>query len=402
MQNGKFAPFLENRINRFYSEVIEPRKNKKHLVLGSNFDCSSNSIALFNNDYLCVGSHPKIAEAQIKILEKHGNGVVMSGVFMQGECPKKTFEDAMAKFVGYEASVLCQSGYSANVGLLQAIAGEGVPVYIDFSAHASLWEGIKAADAKAVAFNHNDFQHLEKQIIKNGQGVILIDSLYSVHGTVAPLKEIVEISEKYNCILVVDESHSLGTHGKHGSGLVSEMGLTSRVDFITASLAKAFAGRAGIIFCSKKFAGYFPYVSFPAIFSSVLLNHEIEALMATLNLIKSFDDRREKLRNISKSLRDNISELGYSVNSESHIISLESGLESDTEIFRDCLEKNGVFGAVFCSPATPKNRSVIRLSLNSGLTEQKISYVTEVLKKIRDEVGMKNWRSTKRKIINNS
>lgn len=401
MQNGKFAFFLEDRIDKFYSDTIEPRKNKKHLVLGRNFDRGTSSVALFNNDYLCVGNHPKVIESQINVLKTHGNGVVMSGVFIQGECSKKHFEDLMAEFVGYEASVLCQSGYAANVGLLQAIAGENVPVYIDFFAHASLWEGIKAAGARAVPFNHNHYEHLEKQIIKNGQGVILVDSLYSVEGTIAPLERIVEISEKYNCILVVDESHSLGTHGKNGSGLVSELGLTDRVDFITSSLAKTFAGRAGIVLCSKRFAGYFPYVSFPAIFSSVLLNHEIEGLVATLNLIKSFDNRRERLKQVSKTLRDNISALGYNIASESHIISIESGLEKDTEILRDALEENGVFGAVFCNPATPKNRSVIRFSLNSSLTYEQINYVTSVLEKIRDQVGMQNWQSTaiKRKSI---
>ncbi len=392
--------FLEDRMDRFYKEIIEPRKNKKHLVLGQNFDPKSNSLALFNNDYLCVGSHPEVAQSQINVLKNQGNGVVMSGVFMQGKCPKQRFEDMMAEYTGYEAAILCQSGYAANVGLLQAIAGESIPVYVDFSAHASLWEGVKAAGAIAVPFNHNSCEHLERQIKKNGQGVILVDSLYSVEGSVAPLKEIVEIAKKYECILVVDESHSLGTHGKMGSGMVSELGLTDQVDFVTASLAKTFAGRAGIVLCSKKFAGYFPYIAFPAIFSSVLLNHEIEGLITTLELIKTFDDRRERLRILSKDFRDKLDALGYNIASESHIVSIESGLESDTEILRDVLENNGVFGAVFCSPATPKNRSVVRLSLNSSLTDEQINRLVVVFDKIRDEVGMKNWRSTKRKMIN--
>ncbi len=395
------AFFLEERMDRFYKEIIEPRKNKKHLVLGKNFDPQSNSLALFNNDYLCVGSHPAVAESQINVLKNQGNGVVMSGVFMQGKCPKQRFEDMMAEYTGYEAAILCQSGYAANVGLLQAIAGEGIPVYVDFSAHASLWEGVKAAGAIPVPFNHNSCEHLERQIKKNGCGVILIDSLYSVDGSIAPLREIVEISQKYGCILVVDESHSLGTHGANGSGLVSELGLADKVDFITASLAKTFAGRAGIVLCSKKFAGYFPYISFPAIFSSVLLNHEIEGLITTLNLIKTFDERRERLKVLSQDFRTKMDHLGYNIVSESHIVSIESGLESDTEILRDALENNGVFGAVFCSPATPKNRSVVRLSLNSSLSNEEINRLVSVFDKIRDEVGMKNWRSTKRKALSN-
>lgn len=400
MKSSKFAFFLENRLDRFYSDTIEPRKNKKHLVLGRQFD--SNSINLFNNDYLAIGNHPDISDAQIKTLKQQGNGIVMSGVFMQGICPKQNFENLIADYVSYESAILCQSGYVANVGLVQAIASENIPVYVDFSAHASLWEGVRSSGAKAVAFNHNSCEHLERMIKKNGQGVILIDALYSVDGSIAPLKEIVEISEKYECILIVDESHSLGVFGPNGSGLVKEMGLSTRVPFITASLAKTFAGRAGIIFCSKRFAGYFPYISYPAIFSSVLLNHEIDGLIATLSLIKKFDDRRARLKEVSRVLRERLNLLGYSLASESQIISIESGLEHDTEILRDELEENKIFGAVFCSPATPKNRSVIRLSLNSSLSDDEINYVISVFEKIKDKVGMQKWRSTRKKLSLNS
>ncbi len=400
MKDNRFPIFLEERINKFYIDVIEPRKNKRHLVLGQNFD--KKSLNLFNNDYLSIASHQNIVNAQINSLKQSGNGIAMSGVFIQGDCPKKEFEDKMAEYIGHEAAILCQSGYAANVGLLQAIASKEIPVYIDFSAHASLWEGIKASEAKALSFQHNNCNHLERLIKENGQGIIVIDSVYSVDGSIAKLEEIVKISEKYDCILIVDESHSLGTHGNKGSGLVSELGLTNKVHFITASLAKTFAGRAGLVTCSKKFAGYFPYISFPAIFSSVLLNHEIEGLIATLDIIKNADDKRKRLKNNYTLIKNELDLLGYNIASESQIISIESGLESDTEILRDELENNGIFGAVFCSPATPKNRSVIRLSINSSLTDKEISHIISTFEKIKDKVGMKNWKSTKRKITKES
>lgn len=401
MKNIKFPNFLEDRINKFYEDIIHPRKNKKHLVLGNEI-LQPDSLILYNNDYLSIGNHKDIVDAQIKTLESSGNGVVMSGVFMQGDCPKKIFEDELANFVGHESAILCQSGYVANVGLIQSLVSKDMPVYIDFSAHTSLWEGIRAADAKTVPFLHNDPKHLERVIKQNGQGLILIDSLYSVMGTIAPIKEIVEISEKYDCILVVDESHSLGTHGKNGAGLVNELGLTDRIHFITASLAKVFAGRAGIVTCSKRFAGYFPFVSYPAIFSSVVLNHEIEGLRATLKIIRNSDEARKKLKENSEYIRENLDLIGYNIESESHIVSIESGLEADTEILRDELEKRGVFGAVFCSPATPKNRSVIRLSINSSLTKTDLDRIIRVCEEIKDIVGMKNWRSTKKKINKSS
>ncbi len=165
-----------------------------------------------------------------------------------------------------EAGVLCQSGWCANTGLIQSIANKDVPVYIDMLAHTSLWEGIHSAGANAVPFMHNDADHLRKQVKHHGAGVIVVDSLYSTSGSLCPLTEIVEISEENGCILVVDESHSLGTHGPHGKGLVVGLGLTEHVHFRTASLAKAFAGRAGFITCSERFSEYFRYESNPADF----------------------------------------------------------------------------------------------------------------------------------------
>ena len=147
---------------------------------------------------------------------------------------------------------------------------------------------------------------------KYGSGII-IDSLYSTIGDIAPIAEIANLSQKYNCIYVVDESHSIGTHGNKGSGLVNALGLTKQVDFITISLAKTFAGRAGLITCNKRFAGYFPYISYPAIFSSSILDYEIAGLNATLEVIKDSDYLRKMLVNKSQYLRNELKKLNYDI-----------------------------------------------------------------------------------------
>jgi len=233
-------------------------------------------------------------------------------------------------------------------------------------------------------------------INEHGQGIILLDSLYSTNGDIAPLLDIIDIANRHNCISVVDESHSLGTHGPHGAGLVASLGLSHKVHFITASLAKAFAGRAGIIICSRHFAKYYPYMAYPAIFSSALLSHEIAGLRATLEVIKNDDYRRESLRENSEFFREGLRKIGYNISSQSQVVAIEGGLESDTELLRDALEERGVFGSVFMSPATPKTRSLMRFSVHSGLKKFELQYVLDVCETIRDEVGMWNWKSTKR------
>ena len=172
-----YCDFLIKRINDFYQTVVFSRKNKRPLPINGQYN--ENSIILVSNDYLGIANHPKILSAQSESIKKQNNKIVMSAVFLKGNSPQGSFEKEMAQYFGYESSILCQSGWAANVGLLQAIAEKDVPVYIDFFAHMSLWEGVKAANAKAVPFLHNNVVHLEKMINKHGPGIILIDSLYS-------------------------------------------------------------------------------------------------------------------------------------------------------------------------------------------------------------------------------
>lgn len=394
------APTLPDFVDKKFTALDEasfkPRKNGKPLVLGNRVP-GPNSVILQSNDYLNISKHPDITAAQIKVLQNSGKEMVMSAVFLHEKSEKFMFEKAMADFVGFEDSVLCQSGWAANVGLIQVIASENTPVYIDYFAHMSLWEGIKSAGAKPYPFRHNDAGHMERLIKEHGPGIVLVDSLYSTTGDIAPLEDIVAIAERYGCVSVIDESHSLGTHGKKGAGIVSELGLTERVHFLTASLAKGFAGRAGIIFCSKRSAKYYPYMAYPAIFSSTLLLHEFVGLQVALKVIMSGNDRRDRLHEHAKFLREGLDNLGYNIVSQSQIVSIESGFDSDTEKLRDALEEKNVFGSVFVAPATPKNRSLVRFSLHSGLKREDLQYVLNVCEEIRDEVNMWEWKSTKRK-----
>ena len=264
--------------------------------------------------------------------------------------------------------------------------------------HMSYWEGIRSAGAQSVPFRHNDVHSLRQCIKKYGPGVIAIDSVYSTSGSVAPLRDIVEVSEKFGCTLIVDESHSLGTHGPLGAGMVAELGLSCRVAFRTASLAKAFAGRAGFIACSAAFADYFKYESLPAIFSSTLLPYEIAMLDATLTVIQREHWRRELLRNNARRIREGLVQLGYNINgSDSHIVSLESGSEQNTIALRNALNERGVFGSPYCAPATPANRALLRFSICAALTNEDIAKVLRVCDEIRSVVNVAEWPSTNRK-----
>jgi CAI-1 autoinducer synthase len=348
-----------------------------HLLRGKQ--PQPNDVMLLSNDYLSILGERSLREAQARALVTGGSELLMSSIFTHGDGnPMQCLETAFAAYMESEDSIVCQSGWAANIGLIQSIAEPSVPIYIDLIAHASLWEGARSAGTKAIPFRHNDASHAERQIRKSGPGIIVVDTVYSTNGSLCPLRDFVDVAEKTGCIIVADESHSLGTHGPKGAGITVALGLSKRVHFRTASLAKAFAGRAGLITCSTRFKEYFRLESRPSIFSSALLEHEYVWFNQALHLIANADDRRERLHAMSKRLRIALSEEGFDLSAGSEqIIALPSGSEPETMKLRDALQERGVFGAVFCAPATPKNHCVIRLSVNSGLSDDQIDRTVE-------------------------
>lgn len=396
-RNAEVPEFVSLRVGKYYRDRVENTWGGGHIMRGRV--PGADALHLCSNDYLSLAQHPRILAAMADSIRSDGNGLLMSGIFLHGACPQIELEERLAEFMLAESGVLCQSGYSANTGLIQAIANEQTPVYADMMAHMSLWEGIKSAGAKAITIFHNDVEHLERQILRHGPGIVVVDSIYSTTGSIAPLGKIVEICEAQGCLLVADESHSLGTHGPNGEGLVVELGLAERVHFRTASLAKAFAGRAGFITCSRQFGEYFKSESNPAIFSSTLLPHDVRGLEATLSVIRQEGWRRERLHANAAYLRTRLDALGYNLNdSRSQIISLESGTEQQTIVLRDALESRGLFGSIFCAPATPKSRALMRFSVNAALAEEDLERIVATCRDIRDEVDVASWSSTRRKL----
>jgi CAI-1 autoinducer synthase len=267
----------------------------------------------------------------------------------------------------------------------------------------SLGEGARAANAPAHAFRHNDPAHLERMVSPHGPGVVVVDSVYSTTGALCPLVEIVEVAERHGCTIVVDESHSLGTHGPSGAGLCAQLGVTHRVHFITASLAKAFAGRAGFFTAPPQMRYYVLISAFPNIFSSSLLPHEIAGLAATLEVIRQADDARARLHAHTRRLRASFTELGYPIHQGSEqIIALEAGTESGAMQLRDELQAQDVVGSIFCAPATSKNRAMVRLTLHASLTEAELQHVEQVAADIAPIVQPWDWPIARRARVQRS
>ncbi|HXE48829.1 MAG TPA: alpha-hydroxyketone-type quorum-sensing autoinducer synthase [Ramlibacter sp.] len=386
---------LRQRIATEFQSRWETEWGRKFVTHG--IPPGPDAVRLDGNDYLAVTGNPLVVQAQLDALRCDQEFIIQSGVFQLDGNPASQLQSALASWLGKEDALLCQSGYTANLGLLQVIADPQTPVYLDSLAHMSLWEGARAAGAPAHGFRHNDPAHLSKMAARHGPGLVVVDSVYSTTGAVARLAELVEVAEQHDSMILVDESHSLGTHGPGGTGLCAMLGLTDRVHFITASLAKAFAGRAGFFTMPAELRPYLMCHSYPSIFSSCLLPHEVAGLSATLEVIKRAGEARRRLHANTRRVRAAFHESGYPIHQGSEqIISLEAGAESDTLALRDALETRGVFGAVFCAPATSRNRAMVRLTLNAALTDAEMERVAAVAREIAAQVKPWNWPIARR------
>ena len=391
----KLSARLQGRIATQFAARLRDEWGGKFVTHGR--PPNSNDVRLDGNDYLSITGHPEIVQAQLVSIKTDREFVLQSGVFQLEGNSAWQLERGLCDWLGVEDGLLCQSGYTANLGLLQVVADPNTPIYMDSLAHMSLWEGARAAQAPVHAFRHNDPAHLAKMTERHGPGLVVVDSIYSTTGALCPLREMVEQAERSGSMILVDESHSVGTHGPAGAGLCAMLGLTDRVQFITFSLAKAFAGRAGFFSMPAELRNYLMCHSFPSIFSSCLLPHEVAGLRATLDVIKRSDAARQKLHANTRRLRGSLSDLGYPIHHGSEqIISLEAGAEFDTLALRDALEDHGVIGAVFCAPATSRNRAMVRLTLNAALTEAEMGHVEAAAQAVAPIVKPWDWPIARR------
>jgi CAI-1 autoinducer synthase len=395
VRGPQLSPRLQQRIESQFAARLRDEWGGKFVTHGRQ--PRSDDVRLDGNDYLAITGHPDIVQAQLASLRSDREFVLQSGVFQLEGAGAWQLERALCGWLGVADGLLCQSGYTANLGLLQVVADRETPVYMDSLAHMSLWEGARAAQAPVHPFRHNDPAHLAKVMERHGAGLVVVDSVYSTTGALCPLRDIVEAVERSGSMILVDESHSVGTHGPEGAGLCALLGLTQRVQFITFSLAKAFAGRAGFFSMPAELRNYLMCHSFPSIFSSCLLPHEVAGLRATLDVVRRSDDAREKLHANTRRLRASLSDLGYPIHQGSEqIISLEAGMEIDTLALRDALEGHGVIGSVFCAPATSRNRALVRLTLNAGLTEAELSHVEAAARTVAGQVKPWDWPIARR------
>ncbi|WP_194819086.1 alpha-hydroxyketone-type quorum-sensing autoinducer synthase [Nocardia sp. XZ_19_385] len=380
------ADRVQSRVDRFSYGRVVGEWGGRHLLHG--LTPGPDAVLLNSNDYLGLAGDQRIVEAMCAALAA-GGARFTSGAFVDGDHPQIAVERELADHMRAPAGILCQSGWDANIGLLQSIADPRTPVYLDSLAHMSMWHGAKVAGAPIHPFRHNFPGHLREEIRTYGPGIIAVDSIYSTNGSRAPLAQLCDVAEQTGSLLVVDETRSLGTDGPLGAGSVVALGLAERVPFRVASLSGALAGRAGFVAANGvDFVDYFRMESFPAVFSGTLLPHDLAGISAALAAARADDWRRERLVVLSERVRTALTSLGFDLESAAgHIIALQAGPDLRALAMRDFLEARGIFGAVLCPPATARHRTIVRFCLHADLTDTEVDRIIQACKEVRDAFG---------------
>ena len=359
-----------------YTELLENLKSHSHFRDIKDFDGKNEKYIYYNgkkllnlssNNYLGFADNAKITEEFLDFAGSKYTFGSASARLLTGTLPVyKELEDLLSAMFGKEKTLLFNSGYHANVGINSSIAGKGDVIFSDKLNHASIIDGMRLSEGKFFRYPHNNMKALEKLLIRErknfNNAVIVSESVFSMDGDIANLQKLVELKEKYNCILILDEAHAFGVFGKKGLGVTEALGITDKVDLIVGTFGKAIGSMGAFATGSRTLIEYLTNKARSFIFSTAL---------PPINIAFSKWIIENKLPNTYEK-RMNMLSIGKKAGSDSHIIPVIIGGNKETVDICDILFHNGFFTLPIRPPTVPEGTSRLRLSLTTDITEKEI------------------------------
>jgi 8-amino-7-oxononanoate synthase len=325
---------------------------------------------LSSNDYLGLTGHPAVLEAAAQAARR-GAGAGASRLVVGTDPAYRELEERVAAFQGTEAALVFGSGYLANVGVLQGLLGPEDAVFSDRLNHASIWDGIRLSRATLYRYDHCDPDSLESLLREADRAgarrkLIVSDSVFSMDGDVAPVAELVELKERYDAALVVDEAHAGGVFGPHGQGLAHELGVADRVDLHVGTFSKAFGVYGGFVAGDASWIRHLLNTSRTFIYTTGLPPALVGAITVALELVREAGEARRELQQRACVFRARLAELGLDTcGSTTQIVPILVGeSEAALELSRE-LEAHGVLGVAIRPPTVPHGTARLRCSLSA-------------------------------------
>lgn len=338
---------------------------------------------LASNDYLGLQQRSGIADAWM--------GAAASRLIVGNNPVYGRFEEEFARFKGTESCLLFSSGYMANVGVIPSLMGRHDVVFSDRLNHASIVDGIVLSRAEHVRYRHRDLDHLETLLRKADTGskkLIVTDSIFSMDGSIAPLRELVELKDRYGAMLMVDEAHSGGLYGEQGQGLVHELGLTERVEIQMGTFSKAYGGYGAYIAGDEVLKQYLVNKARSFIYTTALPPAVIESVRLNWLQARKEEWRRKELSRKAVWFREALRQRGFDTGeSESHIVPLLLGSNERTVRFSEKLQQAGIAAVAIRPPTVPEGTARIRFTLMATHRDEDLQWAVEQIDRAGRELA---------------
>ncbi|MDN5337388.1 MAG: glycine C-acetyltransferase [Thermotogaceae bacterium] len=347
---------------------------------------------LCSNNYLGLANNERLKEAAKKAVDEWGVGpgavrTIAGTMKLHEELEKK-----LAEFKKVEAVIALQSGFNANQAVIPTITSEQDAILSDELNHASIIDGVRLSKAKRYVWKHRDIRDLEEKLKQaDSEGarykLIITDGVFSMDGDLAPLPEIVELAEKYNAMVMVDDAHGEGVLGSHGRGIVDHFGLHGRVDIEIGTISKALGVIGGYVAGKKELIEYLKQRARPFLFSSSLSPADVAAAIEAVKILEESDELVNRLWENAKYFKEEMKKLGFDTGqSETPITPVMLYDAKVSSEFSKRLFEEGIFAQSIGYPTVPKGKARIRVMISAVHTKQDLDFAIEKFEKVGKEL----------------
>ncbi|WP_223700136.1 glycine C-acetyltransferase [Sutcliffiella deserti] len=349
-------------------------------------------IQLSSNNYLGLTSHPRLRKAALEAVEKYGAGTgsvrTIAGTFTMHE----DLEKKLAKFKHTEASLVFQSGFTTNQGVLSAILSPEDVVISDALNHASIIDGIRLTKSARKVYKHVDMEDLERALKESAdyrKRLIVTDGVFSMDGNIAPLDKIVELAEKYDALVMVDDAHASGVLGENGRGTVNHFGLDGRVHIQVGTLSKAVGVLGGYVASTQSLIDYLIHKGRPFLFSTSHPPAVTAACDEAIQVLLEEPELIEKLWDNAKFFKEGLEKLGFDTgHSQTPVTPVIVGDEALSHKFSDKLLEYGVFAQGIAFPTVAKGLARVRTIVTAQHSKEELQEALDIFEKAGKELGI--------------
>lgn len=346
------------------------------------------------NNYLGLANNQRLIDAAKRTYDNRGYGVASVRFICGTQDIHKKLEAKISDFLKMDDTILYSSCFDANGGLFETILGPEDAVISDELNHASIIDGIRLCKAKRFRYKNNDMEDLEAKLIEAKDArikLIATDGVFSMDGIIANLKSICDLADKYDALVMVDDSHATGFIGEHGRGTAEYCGVEGRIDIITGTLGKALGGASGGYTAARKeIVDLLRQRSRPYLFSNSVAPAIVGASMELFDMLKESGELREHLMSLTAYYRQKLEENGFDIIKGTHpcvpVMLYDEVLVGN---FAKRMVEKGVYVVAFSYPVVPKGKARIRTQVSAAHTKEDIDYVVDCFVKVREELKIK-------------